>query len=804
MGASTWASTSTWTYSSTLANNTFGSAFSGSTSGLVSVVLGTSGQASHWQVNKVGSNNTEFGLNNETDSKTYDETNTNVPTGGTFMAVTPTVDVNFQVIWRAFNNSNIYIVSGSTNEKKTLGREKKLTTTDCGKLTAGTTYYIYGDETYTNSGNTYDTEFSFQGFRATTFTTYTINYTYNNITIKSEADIEGYEGQTVSASYTSVWDNENTTKYYVADGAATSFTVADGTNTFEVALRLAATDAVATVNAVDAEGTVLKSFTATGIEGETSGNIFYTRVVKYNDKYYAVPASNKTSVNYAKSGVVFGGSPVSVEYSLDNTIAYYAEIEDMEANGGFRGDEAVKERASGGDWHRLSANAYRYSPSGELSSGVYSIELCGRNQGSSTQSIAIKIRSSEGVLGDAVSTLSWETSSGAIHDDVVSNILVPSGSSIAVCEPSGYTSNIALDYVIIRKLYDVTDASKIIGAVDYSTGFMGAATESLALAQGKKVTYTFKNHGSGVNNYNKWAFEMSGTYNDNNSVYTWCGGSHVWVTTDAGNANTTSVTTDGAAMDWTTHNAEMKDGDVTLTAYYYDNGIFTVKSTDIGAAHTYNTWFAFNNAQSGNINVRLGVDGAWLEMVSSTTGEDAATVDVTIGSAGWATLYTPTAVNFAESGLTAYTATCDGSTVTLTEVGNVPANTGVVLKGATGTYNLPVATSSTTAQGSLQGSIAGATFYDENINRYMLALNSSNEAQFTKLGSGFITAGKAFLVVSSGARSLKVVFADESTGIKSIEDSRMATDNYYNLHGQCVSTPTKGLYIINGKKVIMK
>ena len=48
---------------------------------------------------------------------------------------------------------------------------------------------------------------------------------------------------------------------------------------------------------------------------------------------------------------------------------------------------------------------------------------------------------------------------------------------------------------------------------------------------------------------------------------------------------------------------------------------------------------------------------------------------VTIGADGWATLFTDKALNFAGSGLKAYTATCDGATVTLTEVATVPANT---------------------------------------------------------------------------------------------------------------------------------
>ena len=44
----------------------------------------------------------------------------------------------------------------------------------------------------------------------------------------------------------------------------------------------------------------------------------------------------------------------------------------------------------------------------------------------------------------------------------------------------------------------------------------------------------------------------------------------------------------------------------------------------------------------------------------------------------------------------------------------------------------------------------------------------------------------------------------ETTGISEIENSKSKIENYYNLNGQRVEQPTKGLYIVNGKKVIVK
>lgn len=65
-----------------------------------------------------------------------------------------------------------------------------------------------------------------------------------------------------------------------------------------------------------------------------------------------------------------------------------------------------------------------------------------------------------------------------------------------------------------------------------------------------------------------------------------------------------------------------------------------------------------------------------------------------------------------------------------------------------------------------------------------------------------VTSFRAYLTASTPARSLKIVFDDETTGISEV--SVVKDKNYFNLEGQRVSKPTKGLYIMNGKKVIVK
>ena len=126
------------------------------------------------------------------------------------------------------------------------------------------------------------------------------------------------------------------------------------------------------------------------------------------------------------------------------------------------------------------------------------------------------------------------------------------------------------------------------------------------------------------------------------------------------------------------------------------------------------------------------------------------------------------------------------------------------------TYSIPVIASSETAQGDLKGSATENLTYDANAeyDYYMLALNSSNNVQFTKLTSGTIAAGKAYLVLDNSSinvKALNVVINDESTGIQTVQNSELkGSGEYYNLSGQRVATPQKGLYIVNGKKVLVK
>lgn len=190
-------------------------------------------------------------------------------------------------------------------------------------------------------------------------------------------------------------------------------------------------------------------------------------------------------------------------------------------------------------------------------------------------------------------------------------------------------------------------------------------------------------------------------------------------------------------------------------------------------------------------------------------GELPASVSAEITGAGWATLYTEHDVDFSGvEGLTAYTATYADGTVTLSEVQDVPANTGIVLKGDAKTYDIPVVAASNREKGDLKGSTTEALVYSESAanDYYMLALNDKGNAQFIKLNEGSIAAGKAYLELPKGTetRVLSIIFDGETTGISTVATKAEAAEAIYNLNGQRVQNAVKGLYIVNGKKVVIK
>lgn len=172
-------------------------------------------------------------------------------------------------------------------------------------------------------------------------------------------------------------------------------------------------------------------------------------------------------------------------------------------------------------------------------------------------------------------------------------------------------------------------------------------------------------------------------------------------------------------------------------------------------------------------------------------------VEVAIGSTGYATFSSKSAVDFSDAAVTVYTAKVNGSNAVLAEVESkkVPVNTGVILKG-NGTVSGTVIAE---ADALTNNDLIAATSDVTTTGIYILVPDGES-VKFTTMTDGTLKAGKAYLPAASSARELNLVF-DEATGISEIKNTKAGTE-VYNLNGVRVAQPTKGLYIQNGKKFV--
>ena len=188
---------------------------------------------------------------------------------------------------------------------------------------------------------------------------------------------------------------------------------------------------------------------------------------------------------------------------------------------------------------------------------------------------------------------------------------------------------------------------------------------------------------------------------------------------------------------------------------------------------------------------------------------------VTIASSGYSSLASGYALDCANlpSGLKAYKVSeISKSEITLEEVTTaVAASTGLILKGTASTsYTIPVVASGTdiSASNKLKAAVTATTlddgsFYILKGGKFCLVTGAADAAART------VPAGKAYLLASdvpASARELSFVFGnDETTGLKIISNSQLiGNSQFYDLQGRKVANPTKGLYIVNGKKVVIK
>lgn len=194
----------------------------------------------------------------------------------------------------------------------------------------------------------------------------------------------------------------------------------------------------------------------------------------------------------------------------------------------------------------------------------------------------------------------------------------------------------------------------------------------------------------------------------------------------------------------------------------------------------------------------------------------------TLNSYGKATYCSTYPLNFSTAtpaGLKAYKITASNKEtgeLTKEEVTKVPAGVGVYLEGTENTeYIVPTTATATSISGNMLVGVTSSTIISQTAGantNYILTVNKAgsnvaeSEPKFFKVNTAGNTVGanKAYLQIPTANAAREYFwFDDEATGINAAKVSQ-PTGEIFDLQGRRVAQPTKGLYIVNGKKYFAK
>lgn len=362
----------------------------------------------------------------------------------------------------------------------------------------------------------------------------------------------------------------------------------------------------------------------------------------------------------------------------------------------------------------------------------------------------------------------------------------------------------------------VDAVSPVIGAEDNSGVF--AASYVTTLEPEGAFNMHFTNYTSGANTWNNWGVEL--VYYD---------GSNQYFDLVSGNQNRWGALFEGAKtatfsnINWPTSddalNTAMSGADVTLTIVRSGRvvtitAVHTPTSGDpFVLKHVLEPKDAFTDFASKNLTVNLLTDGS-----HATCNYPVQKVNAEVSKYGWSTFSSDYNLDFSGiSGLEAFAVTGnEGSAVKTSDaLGVVKAGAGVLLMGTAGDastyYNFPVSTGAAYSGDNLLEAGTGASVgYAEGYTRYVLGVKS-DKAVFQKLAEGgssaIVAKGQAYLQFT-GALSAPTLSFDFNGGTTGIADGiskvKNVRNDFYDLQGRKVAQTAKGLYVVNGKIVMVK
>ncbi len=191
-------------------------------------------------------------------------------------------------------------------------------------------------------------------------------------------------------------------------------------------------------------------------------------------------------------------------------------------------------------------------------------------------------------------------------------------------------------------------------------------------------------------------------------------------------------------------------------------------------------------------------------------GEATPTESVTVTKAGYATYCSENALDFTDTGITAYYGTAEGSKLTFKPITKVPANTGVLLVCAGGKIvDVPALSGAADeVTGNILKGVTTATTIDaEDYILNVKEIDGEKKAGFFLAGNDHknLAANRAYIPATKVAdvKSFVLDLEDNADGIEeTLSDSLLKGENIYNLAGQRLSKMQKGINIVNGKKIL--
>lgn len=324
----------------------------------------------------------------------------------------------------------------------------------------------------------------------------------------------------------------------------------------------------------------------------------------------------------------------------------------------------------------------------------------------------------------------------------------------------------------------------------------------------------------------------------------------------------TAATKDNSGFDWTTDenmnkifSASMPDGQVyghlkNATAitgitlqdskldarYSFAKGVglacnygYWVKTAD-ATAYDFAEYESYNTTTLAETNKTIVYNPNAVEFKFATLKtvrlyEPVEVATVTVSNIGYATYCSTEALDFTDSGVEAYYATADGDDVNFNNyITNPAASTGLLLKAPAGTYEVLVAESGTDVS---EANLLKATFEEKTVGttegcdygKVFILAKHDGKLGFYRSNSGrTLQAGKSYLYleVSEARAAIGFPFDSETSALLSVAASQSQPSHIYDLQGRSISaeansslfTPhtslKKGIYIVNGKKIIIK